>query len=258
MARQTTALTSGEPSCDQPRWSPDGKQIAYLSKKGGKRDLWLIAPEGGEAKRLTKFDRDISSYQWSPDGKRIAYTVRLDPQTQLSRSSRSRRRTTPAWWTPTSRRAGCSSLTQLRDAKPKVLTPNGMSVGGVARQRLRLVARRQEYRLHAHHARRGPTIGPPPTCPSSMWTAARSQPLAQTPAAEIDPLFARWPSHRLPAQRHPAHLGRHDRAGRLPVNGGYAPTAGRDLRSLRPYTDLIGWSADSKQLYFTECTRHAR
>ena len=63
-----------------PRWSPDGQQAAFLSKREGDEapQIYLFSPFGGEARRLTTLDGSITSFAWSPDGKQIAflYTVK--------------------------------------------------------------------------------------------------------------------------------------------------------------------------------------
>jgi Tol biopolymer transport system component len=46
-------LTSGKKSSSGPQWSPDSKRIAFLSDRDGKRQVYLIAPTGGEAAQLT-------------------------------------------------------------------------------------------------------------------------------------------------------------------------------------------------------------
>src|SRR5205823_3373744 len=68
----------GDKSCDNPQWSPDGKLIAFLSSRAGKRDVWLIRPSAGEARRLTQVKTAVTSFKWAPDGKLIAYTA-IDP-----------------------------------------------------------------------------------------------------------------------------------------------------------------------------------
>ena len=46
-------LTQGEKSCDDPRWSHDGRWIAFVSNRAGKKNLWLIQADGGEAVQLS-------------------------------------------------------------------------------------------------------------------------------------------------------------------------------------------------------------
>ncbi len=66
---------------DTPRWSPDGKKIAFLSdREGGKPQVWLIRPAGGEAARLTDAKSGVQLFEWSADGNRIAY-LSSDPPT---------------------------------------------------------------------------------------------------------------------------------------------------------------------------------
>jgi Tol biopolymer transport system component len=61
-------------------WSPDGKNIAYISKSGGQRNIWLVAADGTSHAQLTN-NIDSNSFVycpiWSSDGKRIAYSLKL-------------------------------------------------------------------------------------------------------------------------------------------------------------------------------------
>jgi dipeptidyl aminopeptidase/acylaminoacyl peptidase len=54
-------------------WSPDGKQIAFISNISGRRNLWLVPAEGGWPVQLTVSDQRQTSPAWSPNGKWIAY-----------------------------------------------------------------------------------------------------------------------------------------------------------------------------------------
>ena len=54
-------------------WSPDGKQIAFISNISGRNNLWLAPAEGGWPVQLTISDQRQASPAWSPDGKWIAY-----------------------------------------------------------------------------------------------------------------------------------------------------------------------------------------
>src|SRR6266576_576641 len=67
-------LTAGDKDSD-PRWSPDGKWIAFTAKRkdDAEPQVYLIAPDGGEATRLTSVATGASALKWFPDSKRIAF-----------------------------------------------------------------------------------------------------------------------------------------------------------------------------------------
>lgn len=56
-----------------PKWSPDGRHIAFVSKRDGDEvpQIYLIAPDGGEARRLTRMPMAPSHLKWSADSKTI-------------------------------------------------------------------------------------------------------------------------------------------------------------------------------------------
>jgi len=56
-----------------PQWSPDGRQLAFLSNRDGENQIYLMRLDGGEANRLTEGKRGVQSFEWSPDGKQIAF-----------------------------------------------------------------------------------------------------------------------------------------------------------------------------------------
>ena len=60
-----------------PRWSPDGRCLAFVSKRGEKNQLFLAPLEGGEPRQVTEARFGVSQPAWSPDGRRIAYVARL-------------------------------------------------------------------------------------------------------------------------------------------------------------------------------------
>lgn len=68
-------LTDGQSTNGYPFWSPDGSQIVYTSELEGNRDLWVMAADGDNKRRLTfhaGFDGDPA---WSPDGRAILFTT---------------------------------------------------------------------------------------------------------------------------------------------------------------------------------------
>ena len=67
-----TRLTSGMAWDCMPRWSPDGRTIAFISDRDGGDNLWLVNADGTGAHRITKeVDNALSSPIWSPDGQYI-------------------------------------------------------------------------------------------------------------------------------------------------------------------------------------------
>lgn len=68
--RQFTFSAKDESS---PRWSPDGKQLAFLSNRDDQQQIYVMRADGGEAAAVTKGKRSVRSFAWSPDGKQIAY-----------------------------------------------------------------------------------------------------------------------------------------------------------------------------------------
>src|SRR5580692_8202557 len=64
-------MTAEKVSSSHPRWSPDGKFLAFLSKRNeGKNQVWLLNRMGGEAQQLTEAIQDVDDFAWSPDSKR--------------------------------------------------------------------------------------------------------------------------------------------------------------------------------------------
>jgi dipeptidyl aminopeptidase/acylaminoacyl peptidase len=96
---RTVQLTRGKASASAVKWSPDGHWLAFLTTrdaapteptdgpaapdagadKGPKEQVWLIAPDGGEAFQLTKAKADVHDLRWTPDGKSVVFTAALGP-----------------------------------------------------------------------------------------------------------------------------------------------------------------------------------
>src|SRR4029077_1268805 len=59
-----------------PRWSPDGRRLAYLanasSDSTAKRQIWVTSSGGGDPRRITDAARGVQQFGWSPDGSQIA------------------------------------------------------------------------------------------------------------------------------------------------------------------------------------------
>jgi dipeptidyl aminopeptidase/acylaminoacyl peptidase len=70
----TIQLTQGEKNNINPKWSPDGKKIAFVSNRDGKNNLYFLNLGGGEAERLTDLKTGINDFKWSNKGNQIAFT----------------------------------------------------------------------------------------------------------------------------------------------------------------------------------------
>jgi dipeptidyl aminopeptidase/acylaminoacyl peptidase len=103
-ARALAASTAGD---DTPRWSPDGRFVAFLSERPrpgvtgdeateAKRQIWLIRPDGGEAVPLTSAPGSVSAFEWSADGNTIGFLAR-EPK---SEERKKREKDKNDAWTP--------------------------------------------------------------------------------------------------------------------------------------------------------------
>ena len=71
---------TSERSDRSPRWSPDGRHIAFLSGRDDGTQLYRIRRDGGEAEAVTRIRQgSISAFQWLPDGEGFLLTLTIDP-----------------------------------------------------------------------------------------------------------------------------------------------------------------------------------
>ena len=77
----TVQVTNGEDGDSDPRWSPDGKYLSFLSTRHGEdgnSQLWLMDRRGGEGIKLLEVKGGVENYAWSPDAKSIVFVIK-DP-----------------------------------------------------------------------------------------------------------------------------------------------------------------------------------
>jgi dipeptidyl aminopeptidase/acylaminoacyl peptidase len=72
-------LTPGDKRDSDPRFSPDGKRLAFLSNRDGGSQIFVMDPSGGEAARATSFPADVNNFMWSPDGGSFVFTADVFP-----------------------------------------------------------------------------------------------------------------------------------------------------------------------------------
>ncbi len=94
---ENRALTFGEEQQTHPRWSPDGKWIAFLSSRKDEREndqLWILSSAGGEAEKLTAEKGSVDDFAWAPDSKRIVLVVH-DPDPREPEAKEKEKKTVP-------------------------------------------------------------------------------------------------------------------------------------------------------------------
>ncbi len=93
-SRAAWQFTTAPQSSNSPRWSPDGKSVAFLSSRPSeatpaagsstpaeqpRSQVYLLSMSGGEAKRITNLKNGVSSFRWSPDGTKLVVVSRVGP-----------------------------------------------------------------------------------------------------------------------------------------------------------------------------------
>ena len=100
-----TPMTAKGSSASRPRWSPDGKYLAFLSARAeSKTQVWLLDRNGGDSQQLTDMRQGVQSYEWSPDGSKLVLLIQ-DPSPEDLAAAKdeeqgvkpARPRTQPPW-----------------------------------------------------------------------------------------------------------------------------------------------------------------
>ena len=85
--RERDSADGGRVTSSHPRWSPDGKFLAFISARTSeasddddseKKQVWLLNRDGGEAQKLTDTIQDVQSFAWSPSSDRLVLLLQ-DP-----------------------------------------------------------------------------------------------------------------------------------------------------------------------------------
>ncbi len=76
--KDVVQLTGDDYSASTPRWSPDGRYLAFLAARGEedeKTQVWTLDRRGGDARAYTAVDQGVDDFAWSPDGKRMLLSI---------------------------------------------------------------------------------------------------------------------------------------------------------------------------------------
>ena len=72
-------VTSEKGNNSAPAWSPDGKQLAFVSTRGGSAQVYLMPAAGGEARAVTTVPGGASGPVWAQDGRKLLFTSSVSP-----------------------------------------------------------------------------------------------------------------------------------------------------------------------------------
>lgn len=89
-------LTNEKASSSAPRWSPDGRRLAFVSARDGEAQIWTMDVDSGEAKKMTNVAFSVADPVWSPDGKWLAFTSDVYPECASDDCNRKRAETAAA------------------------------------------------------------------------------------------------------------------------------------------------------------------
>lgn len=73
------AITTQGTLNERPKWTPDGKQIVFVSNRGGDAQVWRMAPDGSGAVQVTKISTEAGGVLVSPDGKNVVFQSAVYP-----------------------------------------------------------------------------------------------------------------------------------------------------------------------------------
>jgi len=244
---RSVQLTFGDKSSSNPKWSPDGNWIAFTStRKDNKSNLYLLNLNGGEAEPLTEVKTGVTNFAWSPDGRSIAFRMadaKTDEEEKNDKAKNDFR-----WVDENYKMSRLYVIPVQKDVngkrEPRKLTTENYNV--------------DDFDWSADGSRI--VFGHTKTPSANDWTTSdvsivevasgKVTPLANTAAAESSPIYSPdGKSIAVSVSDVPVRWAQSGIIQIFPATGG-APknlTASYDAQP-----GVVGWSADSKRLYFAE------
>ncbi len=252
-------LTRGSHSCTSPRWSPDGKWIAFLTSRSGHNNIWRIRADGAEAEQLTQWKTGVGGFKWSNNGRWIAFSAPSEPTEEDERKRQQKEdwqvvdtafRFYRLWVLPVEPGAEGKR-------PPRLLTPQDFHLGGAFGGGFMDWSPDDRRIVFAHMPRPRFDDWRKTDISEVDLESGRLRTVAATEAAEDSPLYSpdgRWIAYRV--SDIPPGWGIDFRVWVSPTSGGSSrPLA--QTHDRRP--ELVGWMADSQGLIIQEIrgTSHA-
>ncbi len=245
--KDNVQLTFADKSSTNPKWSPDGKWIAFTStRKDNKNNLYFLRAAGGEAEMATDLKGSIGDFDWSPDGRSIAYSMTDAKSDDEEKNDKGRNDF--RWVDENIKMARLYVMPVTKDANgkrdAKKLTSDSRSVSGFDWSP-------DGARIVFSHVK-DPRADYWPTSDVSIVEvgSATVSPFAATAAAEGSPTFSpdgKWIA--MSVSDGPVRWAQSNRIHLFPSGGG-APKVMPISHDGQP--NIVGWTADSAKVYFTE------
>ena len=245
--KQSVQLTFGDKSSTNPKWSPDGNWIAFVSnRKDNKNNIYLLNLNGGEAEPLTDVKTGVSNFAWSPDGKSIAFRM-ADPKTEEEEKN-DKAKNDFRWVDENLKMSRLYVISLQKDAngkrEPRKLTTANYNVDDF------------DWSADGSHIAFGHTK----TAVANDWTSSdvsiievasgKVTALANTPAAESSPVYSPdGKSIAVLVSDNPPRWAQSGLIQIFPAGGGAPKTV---AASYDGQPGIAGWSADGKRIYFLE------
>ncbi len=268
-------LSGGEPrqitrdgeANNRPRWSPDSKQIAYVSDRSGSSQIWLMDPEGRNPKQVTTLATEADGVLFSPDGRNLIFTSAVYPECaaddacnkkllDADRASKARARIYTEllyrhWTTWGSKRRSHLLVVSVTGGAPKDLTPGPrdvppFSLGGQDDYDISPDGKEVCYSMNADPM---PAI----STNSDLYVVAIAggdpRKITSTAGADSSPKYS--PDGKYLAWRAQTRAGYESDRWRLMVLERSLGRVGNLTESLDRWVNSFTWSPDSANLFFT-------
>jgi len=255
---EATAISPEGVSASDPRWSPDGGSLAWLSPVDGREQIWLRRLAAPAARQITASAADVSDFRWLPDGRGLIFVAGSGDDPALVRARRSLDDAHELgagidnerlWRLDLAAAAdGPAVATALTPPDSHVAADMGLSFGYL----LSGFDVSPDGRHIAYTRTRSAAVADWPTADVVVLDLASGsiRAVAATPRAEGSPRFS--PDGRLVAYTASGEPPTHSFAARvrLVATEGGAPRELAATLDERPR--LVGWSGDGRSLYFSE------